>query len=77
MAANRISHLASPLSHAPAPKSHPQPPLANVPPGFVVCPPHVALANSWQAEIYRLAYERAQAQTQLPRFHRLLFSVWN
>lgn len=73
MAANRISHLAKPVQKT----SHPQPPLANVPPGFVVCPPHVALANSWQQEVYRLAYERAQAQVQLPRFHRLLFSVWN
>jgi hypothetical protein len=49
----------------------------SIPPGFVLCPPQFAAVGGWQAEIYRLAYERAKAATQIPRHHRLLFSVWN
>jgi hypothetical protein len=33
--------------------------------------------HAWQLEIYRLAYEQAKAATAVPRYHRMLFSVWN
>ena len=79
MADNRISQYfptrrATAMSEN-APFKKPHGPV--VPQGFVVCPPQVVLANAWQQEIYRLAYERAKAAVQVPRHHRLLFSVWN
>jgi ADP-glucose pyrophosphorylase len=37
----------------------------------------MATANTVQQQIYRLAYQRAQAAVQVPRHYRLLFSVWN
>jgi len=73
MAANRIAKTASKHCAPKMPAS-----IADVIPyGFTICPPQLALAQPWQQEIYRLAYERAKAATQLPRHHRLLFSVWN
>jgi len=50
---------------------------AMVPPGFAMFPVQLVMLAAWQQEIYRLAYERALAQTQLPRHHRQLFAVWN
>jgi hypothetical protein len=50
---------------------------AAIPPGFVICPAQLLAVHGWQQEIYRLAYQRAQAATQIPRYHRRLFSVWN
>jgi hypothetical protein len=49
----------------------------SIPQGFVFCPPQVGGFSAWQQEIYRLAYERAKAQQQIPRHHRQLFCVWN
>jgi hypothetical protein len=73
MAANRIRHYSSPARGVlPA-----QGAVETIPQGFAVCPPQLAAANGWQQEIYRLAYQRAQAAAQIPRHHRLLFSVWN
>jgi len=48
-----------------------------IPPGFTICPPQLSAGNTWQQEIYRLAYEQAKAAAAIPRHHRLLFSVWN
>jgi hypothetical protein len=73
MAANRISHFGSPVR----PASNPPVAPPAIPPGFVVCPSPLAVAHAWQQEIYRQAYERAQAAVQIPRHHRMLFSVWN
>lgn len=73
MAVNRITSHASVFG---APKSS-QPAAPAVPNGFVFCPPQLVSMQAWQQEVYRLAYERAQAATQIPRHHRLLFSVWN
>ena len=53
------------------------PSAAPIPSGFVVCPPQLAMAQPWQQEIYRLAYERALAAVEVPRHYRLLFSCWN
>jgi hypothetical protein len=77
MAINRITGY---QAHRPAAQQQQTPPKhlgPSVPQGFVVCPPHLTTANNLQQEIYRLAYERAQAAMQIPRHHRLLFSVWN
>ena len=49
----------------------------SIPLGFVFCPPQLSGLSAWQQEIYRLAYERAKAQLQVPRHHRQLFCVWN
>jgi len=73
MAVNRIFNAKAKGKPAGPPKKNTPP----VPPGFVLCPPTIAMAHAWQQEIYRLAYERAIAETQVPRFHRMLFSVWN
>ena len=78
MRANRIrsyeSRFATSASKAPstaAPQS-----AATIPAGFMICPPQLFAPNAWQQEIYRLAYQRTQAQMQTPRHYRL-FSVWN
>jgi hypothetical protein len=79
MANNRIRQY-FPIRHATAMTENTPAQTTNgpvVPQGFVVCPPQLALANAAQQEIYRLAYERAKAAVQMPRHHRLLFSVWN
>lgn len=72
MTTNRMRHY---TMSAPAPSNF------NVivcgPAGFAVCPPQLAAVHAWQQAIYRLAYERALAATQIPRHHRTLFSVWN
>jgi hypothetical protein len=73
MAVNRIRRYSSPARDA----STPQSAVETTPQGFAVCPPQLAAANAWQQEIYRLAYQRAQAAAQIPRHHRILFSVWN
>jgi hypothetical protein len=75
MAANRIRPFQPQAAPVSKPASHPQAPA--IPPGFAVCPPQLAAAHAWQLEIYRLAYEQAKAATAVPRFHRMLFSVWN
>lgn len=84
MATNRIrryapqSRIALTATSA-AQKTQPasQPVAAVIPQGFALCPPQLATANSVQQEIYRLAYQRAQAAVQVPRHYRQLFSVWN
>ena len=35
------------------------------------------VAAPWQAQIYRLAYEKALADTAPPRHFARFFSVWN
>jgi hypothetical protein len=81
MATNRIRSYVSQsryrLNVQAAPKAAANQPAISIPHGFVVCPLHLASANAWQQEIYRLAYQRAQAAAQIPRHHRRLFSVWN
>jgi hypothetical protein len=76
MAANRIRRHASPFSNA-VPKSLMQSQTPAIPSGFVLYPTQLVSLTAWQQEIYRLAYERARAETQVPRHHRLLFAVWN
>jgi hypothetical protein len=76
MAINRITRYQSRWSFVTVSQTPPKHPGPAVPQGFAVCPPQLATANAWQQEIYRLAYERALAATQIPRHHRLL-SVWN
>lgn len=73
MAANRIRRD-SPRARAASTASIAE---EMIPQGFALCPPQLAAASPWQQEIYRLAYQRAQAAAQIPRHHRLLFSVWN
>ena len=73
MHANRVRNLQPPSASAPPPQTA----LPAIPPGFALCPPQLMVAQSWQQEIYRLAYEQAKAATQVPRHHRMLFSVWN
>lgn len=42
----------------------------------MVMVPSVTLA-SWQAQVYRLAYQKALADTAPPRHFTRFFSVWN
>jgi hypothetical protein len=84
MAINRItSHLQAKHTAPLPPKSAangaaPLTPMGpTIPLGFVLCPPQLSGFSAWQQEIYRLAYERAKAQLQIPRHHRQLFCVWN
>jgi hypothetical protein len=84
MAINRITgHLKGKYSAPLAPKSSAQgagpsmPMGPTIPLGFVFCPPQLSGLSAWQQEIYRLAYERAKAELQIPRHHRQLFCVWN
>lgn len=80
MAANRISRFVdrmnAPLMPSPSDDQRPAAPPA-IPPGFAVCPLHVAVAQAWQQEIYRQAYEQAVARTQVPRHYRRMFPTWN
>jgi hypothetical protein len=82
MAANRIRKFGSPtrgsaVKSAAAPTPQVPMPQVSIPHGFVLCPVQLTAANAWQQEIYRLAYQRAQAAVQIPRHYRLLFSCWN
>ncbi len=81
MPVNRIRPYASQSRIAIAGKAAlgvvPQSVAPAIPHGFAVCPPQMATANTVQQQIYRLAYQRAQAAVQVPRHYRLLFSVWN
>jgi hypothetical protein len=81
MSTNRITRYTDRMSaYFPAeqPYQPPQAQPAPVPPaGFVVCPLHVAVAQAWQQEVYRRAYEEAVAATQVPRHIRRMFSSWN
>ena len=73
MAANRIAQHSFGQSNP-----TPQPgPVATIPQGFAFCPPQLLASGGWQQEIYRLAYQRAQAAAQVPLYYRRLFSVWN
>ena len=73
MDANRIT----PFFASSKPKKAPKPSGWSVPPGFVACPAIFGGMQAWQQAIYRLAYDLAQADVQLPRHHRELFAVWN
>ena len=73
MHANRIRHVHERRPSVSGPKLDPP----TIPPGFAVCPPELMAAQAWQQEIYRLAYEQAKSAVQVPRHHRMLFSVWN
>ena len=84
MAINRITgHLKGIYSAPHPPKSAAEgaastvPTGPTIPKGFVFCPPQLSGLSAWQQEIYRLAFERAKAQLQIPRHHRQLFCVWN
>ena len=75
--ANRIKKWSwPPVEVSPQPSPSATFPV-QVPLGFAVCPPQLAIPQGWQQAIYQLAYERALAQTQIPRHHRSLFCVWN
>jgi hypothetical protein len=74
MASNRIFRSAASTARKP---QFSKTSVAAIPPGFVVCPPQLLMANAWQQEIYRLAYQRAAAEAAIPRHHRSLFCVWN
>jgi hypothetical protein len=80
MATNRIRRYSPQprfaMSAQPIKSIAPPTAMVTIPHGFVVCPPQLALANAVQQQIYRLAYQRAQAAVQIPRHHRRM-SVWN
>ena len=74
MHADRIQkYLLMPRRPAKAVKA----PAAIVPPGFAICPPGLAALSLWQQQIYRMAYEKARRDCEVPRHYRRLFSVWN
>jgi hypothetical protein len=73
MPANRIGHL----QPTPTAGNLPEPAGQMIPPGFTLCPPQFMVVQSWQQEIYRRAYEQAKRTVEVPRFHRMLFCVWN
>jgi hypothetical protein len=76
MAANRTTRFDAPMS-TPLPPQQPAGGFQPIPPGFVVCPPGLAVAQPWQLALYRQAYEKAKAAVEIPRYHRMLFCVWN
>ncbi len=71
---NRFTQMFSEAAAKPAPSPLPQ--------GFAFCPViffpvvNCQQMNPWQ-EIYRQAYEQAQAQARITRLEKRLFSVWN
>jgi hypothetical protein len=44
---------------------------------LVVVVPWTMQQAAWQAQVYRLAYERALADLEPPKHFRRFFSVWN
>ncbi len=76
MAANRFTQMFSePASQTPA---QPQ----GVPVGFALCPIFVVQVQGQQQvnplhELYRLAYEQAQAKARISQLEKRFFSVWN
>ena len=80
MAVNRFAELLS----QPAPQTSAQ--IPSVPVGFAVCPIFVVQLQPAQQpaqqqnpmqELYRAAYEQAQAKARLTRLEKRFFSVWN
>jgi hypothetical protein len=67
---------ASALAPFAAPQSHAQSFGANHAGGAMVLIPGMIQAP-WQAQVYRLAYEKALADTAPPKHFTRYFSVWN
>jgi len=44
--------------------------------GMIIVPVTVH-PGSWQAQLYRMAYEQARAELAPPRHHTRFFTVWN
>ncbi len=76
MAVNRLTQMFSePNNAAPA---QPQ----GIPAGFTLCPIFVVQFQGQQQinslqELYRQAYEQAQAKARLSRLEKRFFSIWN
>ncbi len=74
MAVNRFAHLL-----AEPDKAVQQP--ASLPVGFALCPIFIVQLQSvtqlGMQELYRRAYEQAQAQARAAQRERRFFSVWN
>lgn len=65
-----------------APAQSTNAPNAGVPVGFALLPVFVVQLHAFQQvnplqEIYRQAYEQAQAQARITRLEKRFFSVWN
>ncbi len=76
MHANRFTQMFSDPSPQPAVQ-----PQGGVPIGFALCPIFVVQfpqqqANAFQ-ELYRQAYEQAQAKARISALEKRFFSVWN
>lgn len=69
----RISALPFVMEHVPRPSALPTPTRSTA----MVIVPLMVRQGTWQAELYRLAYERALADLTPPWHHRRFFSVWN
>jgi hypothetical protein len=78
---NRIARYARRLSAASSvfATEAQQPSTTKHPAGHVgiVMVPVMAQQVLWQAQLYRLAYERALADVAAPRHFHRFFSVWN
>ncbi len=79
---NRIASYSHRLDAFPLPGSvSPQPKLAAagsaLAPRSMILVPAMAGPASWQAQLYRIAYERAIADLAPPAHFRRYFSVWN
>jgi hypothetical protein len=76
MPVNRFSQMfAEPA--APAPSQQ-----VGVPVGFAICPVFIVQLQALQQlsamqDIYRQAYEQAQAKARITRLEKRFFSVWN
>jgi len=72
--ANRFTQMFSEAATPPA--------AGAIPAGFALCPIFFVPVNNVQQvnqlhEIYRQAYEAAQAKARITRLEKRLFSVWN
>ncbi len=74
MAVNRLGHLLAP----PASQTHQN---SSVPVGFTLCPVFFVQLPAAQfaalQELYRQAYEAAQAKARVNRLEKRFFSCWN
>jgi len=76
MAVNRFAELLS----QPAAETNPQ--IPSVPVGFAACPVFILQFQAVQQQnpmqdLYRAAYEQAQAKARMNRLEKRLFSIWN
>jgi hypothetical protein len=76
MAVNRFAGMFAEHAVQPAPQAN------GVPVGFALCPVFIVQFHAVQQvnaiqDLYRQAYEQAQAKARLTRLEKRFFSIWN